>query len=102
MVKEDRRSFKAAVALSEDFPIAINMLLDLLEIIAPFKHFNKLREFVDLRLPPGFPIKAEIPVLPTITAQATFQDFVVKDDIPAQLFLIPREYKEDPSRFPDI
>jgi hypothetical protein len=25
MVKEDRRSFKAAVALSEDFPIAINM-----------------------------------------------------------------------------
>jgi hypothetical protein len=32
-------------------------------------------------------------VLPTITAQATFQDFVVKDDIPAQLFLIPREYK---------
>ena len=33
-------------------------LLDLLEIIAPFRHFNKLREFVDLRLPPGFPVKA--------------------------------------------
>ncbi|XP_062523304.1 ankyrin repeat domain-containing protein 13C-like [Corticium candelabrum] len=102
LMKEDKRNFKAAIALCDDFPVAIHMLLDLLEIIAPFRHFNKLREFVDLRLPPGFPVKAEIPVLPTITAQATFQDFVVKDDIPAHIFLIPRDYKEDPSRFPDV
>lgn len=32
-------------------------LLNVLEVIAPFKHFNKLREFVQLKLPPGFPVK---------------------------------------------
>ena len=32
-------------------------LLDILEVIAPYKHFHKLRQFVDLKLPPGFPVK---------------------------------------------
>lgn len=32
-------------------------LLNVLEVIAPFKHFNKLREFVQMKLPPGFPVK---------------------------------------------
>jgi hypothetical protein len=33
------------------------MLLNVLEVIAPFKHFSKLREFVLMKLPPGFPVK---------------------------------------------
>lgn len=33
------------------------MLLNVLEVITPFKHFNKLREFVQMKLPPGFPVK---------------------------------------------
>lgn len=33
------------------------MLLNVLEVIAPFKHFAKLREFVQMKLPPGFPVK---------------------------------------------
>ena len=32
-------------------------LLDILEVIAPYKHFHKLRQFVDLKLPDGFPVK---------------------------------------------
>ena len=32
-------------------------LLDILEVIVPYKHFHKLRQFVDLKLPPGFPVK---------------------------------------------
>lgn len=32
-------------------------LLDVLEVIAPFKHFGKLREFMQTKLPPGFPVK---------------------------------------------
>ena len=32
-------------------------LLNVLEIIAPFKHFNKLQELVQMKLPPGFPVK---------------------------------------------
>ena len=32
-------------------------LLDILEVIAPYKHFHKLRQFVDMKLPSGFPVK---------------------------------------------
>lgn len=42
---------------SPDFPLSVDMLLNVLEVITPFKHFNKLREFVQMKLPPGFPVK---------------------------------------------
>ncbi len=32
-------------------------LLDVLEVIAPFKQFSKLREFMQNKLPAGFPVK---------------------------------------------
>ncbi len=32
-------------------------LLDILEVITPYKHFHKLREFAAAKLPPGFPVK---------------------------------------------
>lgn len=37
-------------------------LLDILEVIAPYKHFHKLRQFVNLKLPPGFPVKVGMSV----------------------------------------
>ncbi|XP_067419473.1 ankyrin repeat domain-containing protein 13C isoform X2 [Emydura macquarii macquarii] len=76
-------------------------LLNVLEVIAPFKHFNKLREFVQMKLPPGFPVKLDIPVFPTITATVTFQEFRY-DEFDESIFTIPDDYKEDPSRFPDL
>lgn len=36
---------------------SLSRLLNVLEVVAPFKHFNKLREFVQMKLPPGFPVK---------------------------------------------
>ncbi|XP_066298013.1 ankyrin repeat domain-containing protein 13C-like isoform X1 [Branchiostoma lanceolatum] len=104
VVKETRKSLKATVAMSEEFPIRLDRLLDVLEIIAPFKHFLKLREFVQLKLPSGFPVKIEIPVLPTITAKITFQDFQARDTqfYPQSFFQIPNNFKEDPNRFPDL
>ncbi len=42
---------------SSDFPLSVEMLLSVLEVIAPFKHFNKLRKFIQMKLPPGFPVK---------------------------------------------
>ncbi|KAK1878724.1 Ankyrin repeat domain containing protein 13C-A [Dissostichus eleginoides] len=99
--KESKKNFKATVAMSQDFPLGIESLLNVLEVIAPFKHFNKLREFVQMKLPPGFPVKLDIPVFPTITATVTFQEFRY-DKFEASTFVIPSEYKEDPSRFPDL
>ncbi|XP_010869724.1 ankyrin repeat domain-containing protein 13C [Esox lucius] len=99
--KESKKNFKATIAMSEDFPLGIESLLNVLEVVAPFKHFNKLREFVQMKLPPGFPVKLDIPVFPTITATVTFQEFRY-DEFEESIFSIPNEYKEDPSRFPDL
>ncbi|XP_072297766.1 ankyrin repeat domain-containing protein 13C-like [Eucyclogobius newberryi] len=99
--KESKKNFKATVAMSQDFPLGIESLLNVLEVVAPFKHFNKLREFVQMKLPPGFPVKLDIPVFPTITATVTFQEFRY-DEFDESIFFIPAEYKEDPCRFPDL
>lgn len=88
--------------MSKDFPLSVEMLLNILEVIAPFKHINKLREFVNLKLPPGFPVKVEIPVLHTVTAKITFQKFEFRDNISPSLFEIPKNYVEDSRRFPDL
>ncbi|XP_073935869.1 ankyrin repeat domain-containing protein 13C isoform X2 [Castor canadensis] len=99
--KESKKTFKATIAMSQEFPLGIELLLNVLEVIAPFKHFNKLREFVQMKLPPGFPVKLDIPVFPTITATVTFQEFRY-DEFDGVIFTIPDDYKEDPSRFPDL
>ncbi|NXD10312.1 AN13C protein, partial [Nothocercus nigrocapillus] len=99
--KESKKTFKATIAMSQEFPLGIESLLNVLEVIAPFKHFNKLREFVQMKLPPGFPVKLDIPVFPTITATVTFQEFRY-DEFDESIFTIPDDYKEDPSHFPDL
>jgi len=44
---------------------------------------------------------SDIPVFPTITATVTFQEFRYSE-FEESIFAIPAEYKEDPSRFPDL
>ncbi|XP_017781382.1 PREDICTED: ankyrin repeat domain-containing protein 13C [Nicrophorus vespilloides] len=100
--KESSKSFKATIAMSPEFPLSVAMLLNVLEVIAPFKHFSKLRDFIAAKLPSGFPVKVEIPILPTVTAKITFQEFEFRDDIPKNLFTRPKDYIEDPTRFPDL
>ena len=104
--KTSSKHFKASIAMSEEFPMKVEMLLAVLEVIAPqFKHFNKLRDFVNLKLPPGFPIQVNIPVLPTVSAKVTFTDFEwMQGDEKLELekFKIPKDYKLDPCRFPDL
>lgn len=100
--KQSNKTLRATVAMSTDFPLSVDMLLDVLEVVAPLKHINKLREFVTLKLPTGFPVKIEIPVLHTVTAKITFQKFEFRDNIPAKLFEIPAQYWEDVRRFQDL
>ncbi|XP_017033326.1 ankyrin repeat domain-containing protein 13C isoform X1 [Drosophila kikkawai] len=100
--KQSNKTLRATVAMSKDFPLSVDMLLDVLEVVAPLKHINKLREFVTLKLPTGFPVKIEIPVLHTVTAKVTFQKFEFRDNIPAKMFQIPSHYWEDVRRFQDL
>ena len=41
------------------FPLSLSLcsILKVLEVVAPFKHFNKLKEFVAMKLPAGFPVR---------------------------------------------
>lgn len=100
--KESSRQFKATVSMSTDFPLSIEMLLNVLEVIAPFKQFTKLREFITMKLPSGFPVKIEIPILRTVSAKITFQRFDFQDNISDDLFEVPNDYVEDSRRFPDL
>ncbi|KAJ8981934.1 hypothetical protein NQ317_002105 [Molorchus minor] len=52
--------------------------------------------------PAGSPVKVELPILPTVTAKITFQHFEFRDDIPKHMFMTPKNYAEDPTRFPDL
>lgn len=116
--KESSKSFRATVAMvcfnndrhsdyllifhyflkSRDFPLNVEMLLNVLEVIAPFKHFSKLREFVTMKLPSGFPVKIDIPILPTVSAKITFQKFEFRDNISPDLFEVPQHFTEDSMR----
>lgn len=75
------------------------MLLNVLEVIAPFKHFSKLRDFINFKLPSGFPVKIELPILPTVTAKITFQEFEFRNAISPDMFGVPITYMEDPTRY---
>uniref|UniRef100_A0A914D2T3 Ankyrin repeat domain-containing protein 13C n=1 Tax=Acrobeloides nanus TaxID=290746 RepID=A0A914D2T3_9BILA len=102
VLKTHAKVFKAMLAMSEEFPLEVSVLLDILEIVAPFKHFEKLRRFCEVRLPPGFPVRVEVPLLPTISAKVTFQRFEWRDDLTTKFFRIPKSYREDATRFPDL
>jgi len=102
IVKESTKAMKANVAMSEEFPLSVETLLDVLEIVAPFKHLEKLRMFCRLKLPPGFPVKIEIPLLPTVSAKVTFQKLHFRTDLQDSLFRVPKNYREEVGHFPDL
>lgn len=52
-----------------------------------------------MKLPSGFPVKIDIPILPTVSAKITFQKFEFQDNISADLFEIPQHFTEDSMRW---
>ncbi|XP_048837252.1 ankyrin repeat domain-containing protein 13B isoform X2 [Brienomyrus brachyistius] len=66
--------FKAKLWLCESHPLSlaeqVAPIIDLMAISNAL--FAKLREFIMLRLPPGFPIKIEIPIYHILNARITF------------------------------
>ncbi|KAI1706022.1 hypothetical protein DdX_13250 [Ditylenchus destructor] len=102
VVKTNSKELKAVVAMSQDFPLPVSVLVDILEIVSPFKHIGKLRDFCKSKLPPGFPVYLEIPLLPTISAKITFQKFEWRNDLTAKFFTIPGAYAEDSKLYSDL
>ncbi|KAG5680971.1 hypothetical protein PVAND_010445 [Polypedilum vanderplanki] len=67
--------FKANLWLSDDFPIKLQEqilpILDLMSTLAS-PHVSKLKDFITLQLPSGFPVKIEIPLFHVLNALITF------------------------------
>lgn len=94
VTKARSKSFKATLAMSQDFPVTVDAFLNVLEILIPVIRFKKIRESVKTKLPPGFPIKIEVPILPTVTAKVVFQKFVVEENRSDDFFDVPVGYSE--------
>ncbi|XP_019898020.3 ankyrin repeat domain-containing protein 13B isoform X2 [Esox lucius] len=66
--------FKAKLWLCESHPLSlaeqVAPIIDLMAISNAL--FAKLRDFITLRLPPGFPVKIEIPIYHILNARITF------------------------------
>lgn len=88
------KAFKAQVWMCTDFPLKPQQLFPLLEIIANSqRHVARLQSFVESTLPPGFPVKVDVPVFPTVHAVATITSFK-RDPLDDALFSAPTAYRE--------
>ncbi|KAM9222010.1 ankyrin repeat domain-containing protein 13D isoform 3-T3 [Dugong dugon] len=72
-VTEHRPSHRDVQQSTEVTPI-----IDLMAISNA--HFAKLRDFITLRLPPGFPVKIEIPLFHVLNARITFSNLCGCDE----------------------
>ncbi|KAJ4801382.1 Ankyrin repeat family protein [Rhynchospora pubera] len=76
--KETVKSLRPTVWLTEEFPLKIEEILPLLDILSNgVRAVRRLRELLTNKFPPGtFPVKVAIPVVPTIRVVVTFTKFV--------------------------
>ncbi|XP_072325738.1 ankyrin repeat domain-containing protein 13B isoform X2 [Scyliorhinus torazame] len=76
------QKFKAKLWLCEDHPLSlaeqVAPIIDLMAISNAL--FAKLRDFITLRLPPGFPVKIEIPIFHILNARITFVNLNGSDE----------------------
>ena len=87
--------------MSQSFPLSLQLVINLLRVIAPEQpHVLRVAEFLQTKLPKGFPVHIDIPVFPTVKAAVTFIDF--KRGVPDNLLEIPSDYQEDPRRFKNL
>ncbi|XP_071848169.1 ankyrin repeat domain-containing protein 13D-like isoform X3 [Apostichopus japonicus] len=68
------QKFRATLWLSENHPLSMQeQVLPIIDLMAISNaHFAKLRDFIMLQLPAGFPIKIEIPLFHILNACVTF------------------------------
>ncbi|XP_065314537.1 ankyrin repeat domain-containing protein 13D-like isoform X2 [Gordionus sp. m RMFG-2023] len=76
------QTFKATLWLSEECPLSLqDQILPIIDLMPKSNaHFSKLKEFITLQLPPGFPVKIEIPLFHILNARITFCNICAKDE----------------------
>ncbi|XP_044139581.1 ankyrin repeat domain-containing protein 13B isoform X2 [Bufo gargarizans] len=93
------QKFKAKLWLCEDHPLSLSEqvapIIDLMAISNTL--FAKLRDFITLRLPPGFPVKIEIPIFHILNARITFGNLNGCDEPVSSLRQSPSSEAPSPS-----
>ena len=70
------QKFKATLWMSEEFPLSlVEQVTPIIDLMARTSaHFARLRDFITLEFPPGFPVKIEIPLFHVLNARITFEN----------------------------
>uniref|UniRef100_A0A183CE97 F-box domain-containing protein n=1 Tax=Globodera pallida TaxID=36090 RepID=A0A183CE97_GLOPA len=105
--KDSSKECNGTVAMSSEFPLSLDVVLDIFSVLEPLNPtLVKLRNLCNARLPPGFPVRVEMPIYATIQASMSFQHFNwcgsgdgAAPPLSAAMFKIPDNYHEDPKRF---
>uniref|UniRef100_A0A8C6QV02 Ankyrin repeat domain 13a n=1 Tax=Nannospalax galili TaxID=1026970 RepID=A0A8C6QV02_NANGA len=68
------QKFKATLWMCEEFPLSLEeQVIPIIDLMARTSaHFARLRDFIKLEFPPGFPVKIEIPLFHVLNARITF------------------------------
>lgn len=75
-MKETRKALSPTVWMASDFPLAIAQLLPVFQIMAPTgTHFRRLEEFIRMEMPPGFPVRLEVPIFGFLRGAVTFENY---------------------------
>jgi len=79
-ITETKKEVSASLWLSDEFPLPISSLVQILEIVSPASdHISKLKEILSVKLPPGFPVKMVLPIVTQINAAITFSKFHIME-----------------------
>jgi len=75
------QKFRAQLWLCEDYPLSLQeQVMPIVDLLAISNtHFQKLKDFIHMQLPSGFPVKIEIPLFHVINARITFSNIQALD-----------------------
>lgn len=99
--KKERPIKPGSVHFAENFPITVDTLLPIIELLSPSaRHFKKLEDILKLKMPEGrFPVKIQLPIVPTVSAIVSIGKYREDNDemkIDEGLFKLPEGYKKGP------
>ncbi|KAF5289793.1 hypothetical protein FQA39_LY03710 [Lamprigera yunnana] len=75
------QKFRATLWLCEQYPLSFpEQILPIVDLMAiSSSHFAKLKNFIQMQLPAGFPVKIEIPLFHVLNARITFGNIFAMD-----------------------
>nr|XP_018901453.1 PREDICTED: ankyrin repeat domain-containing protein 13B [Bemisia tabaci] len=76
------QKFKATLWLCENYPLSLQeQIIPIVDLMAiSSSHFAKLKDFIQMQLPSGFPVKIEIPLFHVLNARITFGNIFAMDE----------------------